>query len=347
MIDQLRTERTHQEAQHYFLQKLVKTSPTGILILDFDENITDLNPKCLEMLNLDKKELIGKSIYSFDNLLLKTIAELKTGDAKTINLSNAKTFKCAKSHFIDRGFPRYFIMIEELTAEILAAEKKAYGKVIRMMAHEVNNSIGAVNSILDTTIQLNEASKTTNEALQIAFERNEHLSLFMRNFADVIRLPLPHLSPINLHDLIIKTSQLMQFKAAEKHIVFKFALINSELNTINNAELNTINNLELNTINNPVFTIKADVNQMEQVLINIIKNAIEAIGKDGVITFKTSLNPRQLLIEDTGCGISENIDNQLFTPFFSTKTYGQGVGLTLIRDILTAHEFDLDRKSVV
>ena len=380
MIDQLRTERTHQEAQHYFLQKLVKTSPTGILILDFDENITDLNPKCLEMLNLDKKELIGKSIYSFDNLLLKTIAELKTGDAKTINLSNAKTFKCAKSHFIDRGFPRYFIMIEELTAEILAAEKKAYGKVIRMMAHEVNNSIGAVNSILDTTIQLNEASATTNEALQIAFERNEHLSLFMRNFADVIRLPLPHLSPINLHDLIIKTSQLMQFKAAEKHIFLKFALINSELNTINNAELNAINNAELNTINNAelntiynaelntiynaelntiynaelntiynaelnaiynaAFIIKADLNQMEQVLINIIKNAIEAIGKDGVITFKTTLNPRQLLIEDTGCGISENIDSQLFTPFFSTKTYGQGVGLTLIRDILTAHQFD-------
>ena len=380
MIDQLRTERTHQESQHYFLQKLVKTSPTGILILDFDENITDLNPKCLEMLNLERKELIGKSVYSITHPLLKTIAELKTGDAKTINLSNAKTFKCAKSHFIDRGFPRYFIMIEELTAEILAAEKKAYGKVIRMMAHEVNNSIGAVNSILDTTIQLNEASATTNEALQIAFERNEHLSVFMRNFADVIRLPLPHLSPINLHELIIKTSQLMQYKAAEKHIVFKFALINSqlnainntelnainndelnainndelnainndelnainntELNAINNTELNAINNAELNAINNTEFIIKADLNQMEQVLINVIKNAIEAIGKDGVITFKTSLNPRQLFIEDTGCGISENIDSQLFTPFFSTRTYGQGVGLTLIRDILTAHQFD-------
>ena len=331
MIDQLRTERTHQEAQHYFLQKLVTTSPTGILILDFDENITDLNPKCLEMLNLDKKKLIGKSIYSIDNPLLKTIAALKTGDAKTINLSNAKTFKCAKSHFIDRGFPRYFIMIEELTIEILAAEKKAYGKVIRMMAHEVNNSIGAVNSILDTTIQLNEASATTNEALQIAFERNEHLSLFMRNFADVIRLPLPHLELINLHDLIIKTSQLMQFKAAEKHIVFKLTFINSELNTINNA----------------AFIIKADLNQMEQVLINIIKNAIEAIGKNGVITFKTTLNPRQLFIEDTGCGISESINNQLFTPFFSTKTYGQGVGLTLIRDILTAHQFDFDLYNAV
>jgi len=208
MIDQLRTERTHQEAQHYFLEKLVTTSPAGILILDFDENITDLNPKCLKILNLDKENLIGKSIDAFDNPLLKTIAELQTGDAKTISLSNAKTFKCVKAHFIDRGFPRYFIMIEELTAEILAAEKKAYGKVIRMMAHEVNNSIGAVNSIIDTTIQLNEASLTTNEALKIAFERNKHLSLFMRNFADVIRLPLPQLELINLRELVIKTTQL-------------------------------------------------------------------------------------------------------------------------------------------
>ena len=424
MIDQLRTEKTQQEAQHYFLEKLVNTSPTGILILDFDNKIADLNPKCAEIMNLTQKELIGKSIYSFDNHLLKTIADLETGASKIINLSNAKTFKCAKSHFIDRGFPRYFIMIEELTAEILAAEKKAYGKVIRMMAHEVNNSIGAVNSILDTTIQLNEASKETNNALQIAFDRNEHLSTFMRNFADVIRLPLPYLIPLNINELVLKMAQLMTFKAAEKGIIFqlelsdfngeiiKLQLINSELNVIknelndlelispelnvikdefndlalNNSELNVIknelndlelNNSELNVNKNefndlelinselnasknelndlntnaltseiknlkliPPLSIKADFNLMEQVLINIIKNAIEAIGKNGVITFRTTAKPLQLFIEDTGCGISESIENQLFTPFFTTKPYGQGVGLTLIRAVLTAHNFD-------
>ena len=63
------------------------------------------------------------------------------------------TYKLQKSHFIDRGFPRHFVMIEELTAEILAAEKKAYGKVIRMMAHEVNNTIGPVNSIMQSALQ--------------------------------------------------------------------------------------------------------------------------------------------------------------------------------------------------
>ena len=66
MIDQLRTERTHQEAQHFFLQKLVTTSPTGILILDFDNKIADFNPKCAEILNLGKKDIIGKSVYDFD-----------------------------------------------------------------------------------------------------------------------------------------------------------------------------------------------------------------------------------------------------------------------------------------
>jgi two-component system, NtrC family, nitrogen regulation sensor histidine kinase NtrY len=320
MIDQLRTERTHQEAQHYFLEKLVTTSPTGILILDFDNKIADLNPKCAEMLNFNKKEIIGQPIFSFANPLLKTIAELETGASKTINLNSAKTFKCAKSHFIDRGFPRYFIMIEELTAEILAAEKKAYGKVIRLMAHEVNNSIGAVNSILDTTIQLNEASESTNEVLQIAFERNEHLSHFMRNFADVIRLPEPRMEVVSLNELVTKTAHLMRFKAQENAVVFNLELENSGLGR--------------------PLSIKADFNQMEQVLINIIKNAIEAIGKDGVITFKTTSNPLQLFIEDTGRGISKDVENQLFTPFFTTKAYGQGVGLTLIREILTVHGFD-------
>jgi two-component system, NtrC family, nitrogen regulation sensor histidine kinase NtrY len=347
MIDQLRTERTHQEAQHYFLEKLVKTSPTGILILDFDNKIADLNPKCLEILNLDKNKLIGQLIYFFNNPLLKTIAELKTGESKTINLNSAKTFKCAKSHFIDRGFPRYFIMIEELTVEILAAEKKAYGKVIRLMAHEVNNSIGAVNSILDTTIQLNEARESTNEALQIAYERNEHLSQFMRNFADVIRLPEPRMEYINLNELITKTAHLMRFKAQENNIIFKLELDDNLKFQIPNSNLNGNNSTSENLtfeIKNWEFlgplSIKADFNQMEQVLINIIKNAIEAIGKDGVITIKTTAHPPQLFIEDTGRGISKDVESQLFTPFFTTKAYGQGVGLTLIRDILTAHNFD-------
>ena len=328
MIDQLRTERTLQQEQHFFLDKLIHTSPIGIIILDFDENIATINPKALVFLNKLEADLIGQSIHHLDNSFCKTIAMLKKNDFTTLNTEGVKKFKIQKTEFIDRGFARSFVMIEELTMEIFEAEKQAYGKVIRMMAHEVNNSIGAVNSILDTTIQLNEASDDTNQALKIAYERNEHLSHFMRHFADVIRLPEPRREIFDLQNLVKKVAQLMEFKAKEKNIIFQFDF-QSE-------------------IPNPKseIVISADVEQMEQVLINIIKNAIEAIstvpmdffGK-GEINFKTGLNPKQLMIEDNGKGISESVEKQLFSPFFTTKVYGQGVGLTLIRDILTNHGF--------
>jgi two-component system nitrogen regulation sensor histidine kinase NtrY len=91
-------------------------------------------------------------------------------------------------------------MIEELTNEILESEKNAYGKVIRMMAHEVNNTLGATDSILQTTssVLTDESFLDVREALQIASDRNQRLTKFMRNFADVVRLPLPALEQTDI-----------------------------------------------------------------------------------------------------------------------------------------------------
>lgn len=325
MVDQLRHERTKQEQQHYFLEKLVQTSPTGILILDFDDNIANINPKVCEILGLEAHELIGKSIFDFDKVLLQAISTLKTGESKTISLNGIQTYKCQKSHFIDRGFPRYFVMIEELTAEILQAEKKAYGKVIRMMAHEVNNSIGSVNSILDTTVQLQEHDSDIKYALEIAIQRNDHLNYFMRNFADMVRLPEPRPEKIDLNELLRNAVQLMEFKASASGI-----------------------RLEMHLTEMP-FLILADLHQLEQVIINIIKNSIESIeiqklrnpdsAPDGLITIKTTFTKKQLVIEDNGLGISPEAEQQIFSPFFTTKENGQGIGLTLIREILVNHGF--------
>jgi nitrogen fixation/metabolism regulation signal transduction histidine kinase len=331
MVDQLRQERTQQEQQHYFLEKLVQTSPTGILILDFDDNIANINPKVCEILGLEAKELIGKSISDFDKVLLQAISTLKTGESKTISLNGIQTYKCQKSHFIDRGFPRYFVMIEELTAEILNAEKKAYGKVIRMMAHEVNNSIGSVNSILDTTIQLQENDSDIKYALEVAIQRNDHLNYFMRNFADMVRLPAPRPEKVDLNELLRNVIQLMEYKALQSDITLTAQLTEMP------------------------FLILADLHQLEQVMINIIKNAIESIeirklrnpdpAPVGLITIKTSFKPKQLVIEDNGIGISPEAEQQIFSPFFTTKENGQGIGLTLIREVLVNHGFQYSLKT--
>jgi nitrogen fixation/metabolism regulation signal transduction histidine kinase len=326
MIDVLRTERTKQEEQHFFLEKLIQTSPTGIIILDYDNKVQQLNPKAIRLLGVDEKAIVNQMVDEIDHPVMKQISGLQSGEAKTITLSGVTTYKLQKSHFIDRGFPRVFIMMEELTAEILEAEKKAYGKIIRMMAHEVNNTIGPVNSILQSTLKTNEINGEQNgtlkNALQVAVDRNQNLNIFMRNFADLVRLPLPNRRRIDLHKLIGNITTLMTLKAGEKEIEFEYHL------------------------SNELIFISADEQQMEQAIINIVKNAIEAIEEKGTITFTTSCHPSQLIISDTGEGIDELTSAELFTPFFSTKKDGQGVGLTLIREILINHHYKFSLQSV-
>jgi two-component system nitrogen regulation sensor histidine kinase NtrY len=327
MIDELRKERTKQEEQHFFLEKLIQTSPTGIIIFDYEDNVQQINPKALEILDIDEKEMRGKSLHETQHPVIQQITQLKSGEAKTITLSGAATYKIQKSHFMDRGFPRHFITIEELTAEILAAEKKAYGKVIRMMAHEVNNTIGPVNSILESALNTDDLWKENKNdsllnALQIAVDRNQNLNSFMRNFADVVRLPEPDKKRIDQHQLIHSVIKLMELKASEKHVEFEFHLTNEP------------------------FYVSADAQQMEQVLINVVKNAIEAIEEKGTITFETDLQKRKLIITDTGKGIPLHVAENLFSPFFSTKKDGQGIGLTLVREILLNHGFEFSLKTV-
>jgi two-component system, NtrC family, nitrogen regulation sensor histidine kinase NtrY len=320
MIDELRTERTKQQEQYFFLTQIIHSSPTGILILDFDERITDLNPKAIDILGLNKAQLLGKSLENSTNSILESISTLKKGSSITVNTEGVKKYKIQKAEFIDRGFQRRFVMIEELTMEILEAEKHAYGKVIRMMAHEVNNSIGAVNSILDTSLQMEQDAEVAN-ALKIAIERNDHLNHFMRNFADIIRLPEPHKESLDLRILLKNVTTLMEYRAREKNIQFEF------------------NFSQVETASLPPLSILADMEQMEQVLINIVKNAIEAIDNQGIIHFEIHAQSKQLWIHDTGKGIPHALEQNLFSPFFTNKNGGQGIGLTLTREILTKHGF--------
>ena len=323
LIDQLRTERTLQQEQHFFLEKLVETAPTGIVLLDYDGNITGINPRALQWAGLDRegKSLVGQPVSQMEHPIFRTMAGMKNGASQTLSMPDARTFKIQKSQFIDLGFPRSFVMIEELTSEILEAEKRSYGKVIRMMAHEVNNSIGAVNSILDTTLHLHTGAPEVRDALAVAIERNDHLNQFMRNFADVIRLPQPRKETFDVNTLLKKVAQLMEFNARERAVVYEWQLSET-----------------------PVM-INADAGQLEQVLINVVKNALESIQSGGHIEWSTQQNPPQLTVTDTGKGIPAELEDKLFSPFFSNKSGGQGIGLTLAREILTAHGFPFSLKT--
>lgn len=313
MMDALRDERTKQEAQHFFLEKLIHTSPTGIIILDYDNQVKQINPKAQEM--------IGKKTGH----LLKELEGLKIGESKTIKLGALNTYKVQKSNFIDRGFARVFVMIEEVTAELFEAEKNAYGKVIRMMAHEVNNTVGPVNSILNLALNSKDlwessAKAPLHNAIQVAVERNQNLNLFMRNFADLVKLSPVNKIQVNIVPMIHAVADLMELHARKHNIEIQFQLP-----------------LE--------YFIMADAVQIEQVLINIMKNAIEAVEGQGVVKFTLDPIKKTFIIEDNGKGISEELSEKLFSPFFSTKKDGQGIGLTLVREILLNHGFGFSLKT--
>jgi two-component system, NtrC family, nitrogen regulation sensor histidine kinase NtrY len=321
MIDRLREERTRQEQQHFFLDKLIQTSPTGIIILDFDGLITELNPKARELLSLAMEApILGRSIADIDHPIARVAAALSSGETQTVHIQGLETYKCRKAHFIDRGFARPFIMVEELTGEILRAEKNAYSKIIRMMAHEVNNTIGAINSILNATLSYadrlsEEEGREFWEAQTVCIERNDRLNRFMRNFADIVRLPAPHREPYPLDRLLRDIARLMEGQAAERQIA-----VSTELP------------------GHPVYA-GIDVQQMELVLVNAVKNSMDSIDRGGEIHLVLREKPLAILIRDNGPGIPPELEEKLFSPFFTTKKEGQGVGLTLSREILHNHGF--------
>jgi two-component system nitrogen regulation sensor histidine kinase NtrY len=316
MIDQLREERTKLHEQHFFLEKLIAASPISIIILDFDDHIESMNVKATQLFKNETAHFKGKKLEETGHPILMELTHIPDGESRVIKTNGVVTFKVQRSHFMDQGFRRSFLMIEELTNELLESEKNAYGKVIRMMAHEVNNTLGATDSILQTTgaFLTDESFRDIREAILVASERNRRLTRFMRNFADVVRLPMPVKESTDMIKLVKDVVVFMELAAAGNGVIIQTFL----------PDFPVIKNM--------------DTGQMEHVLVNVIKNAIEACKQGNEIHLE--LSESNLIIRNNGTPIDPEVGTQLFNPFFSTKRDGQGIGLTLTREILLNHGFE-------
>ena len=319
----LRQERIKLQENNFFLNKLIEAGKSGIIIFDFNGNIIKLNRVAKDLLGLNDDNIII-SLSNIDGKMANELLQLHDGDNRIIRIDGVKRYRAYRSGFMDNGFQRPFIIIEELTQELIKAERQSYEKVIRMMSHEINNSVCAVNSIIDSVITFNESVNhplvnDIREALEVSRNRNQNLTNFMRNFANVVKIPKPILVNTNINSLIHNTVQLMIPLASSSGVQIKIV-----------------------TPNQPVI-IKADATQIEQVIINCIKNSIEACQHKGVITVQLTNNC--LSVIDNGNGISADNQQKLFTPFFSTKPNGQGIGLTIIREVLSNHGFNFSLTS--
>ena len=323
MVDHLRNERVRLAEQHHFLSQVLHVSPSGIVILDFDQCVATMNPAAERLLETAAADIVGRRLDALNSPLAAALDALEPGDARVVGLRGARRVKCQHGTFLDRGFVRSFLLVEELTEELRQFERAAYEKLIRVMSHEVNNTVAASNSLLHSSLnyagQLEPASRHDfTDAIGIVIERTEQLDAFMSGFAEVFRLPPPIVQPTELVAVLEGIVRLLSAKPDAAGIVWRWDLDQRSV------------------------CVPMDRGQMEQALLNIVKNAVEAIDGEGTITLRVSSQSGRtvLVIEDSGSGISSEAQANLFTPFFSTKPHGQGIGLTLVQEILAGHGFD-------
>lgn len=315
MMEQLKNERLRLREQNNFLDLLIKASPMGVILTTLDEDLSELNPMAQKMLGVRQEDVLGKKMNEIDSPLAAELANVPKGETATVRLNDSNIYRCTHSSFIDRGFQHPFFLIESLTDEVMKAEKKAYEKVIRMIAHEVNNTTAGITSTLDTVEQAlstEEGMDDICDVMRVCIERCFSMSRFITRFADVVKIPEPTLTPVDLNDLAFTCKRFMEGMCADRNI--KLCL----------------------EIDETLKEVKMDASLFEQVLVNIIKNAAESIEKDGEIIVRT-LSPATIEVVDNGKGISKEVEAKLFSPFFSTKPNGQGIGLIFIREVLMRH----------
>lgn len=317
LIDKLRAERLLNREQESLLRLLIDASPMGVIMLDFNRKISMVNSSFLKLCPKEEvNRLLGKEFSELNCDLVPEMIEVPLGSSAIIRKGNFRIYRCYHLNFIQEGFKREFYLLESLTDEIMKAEKSAYEKVIRTISHEVNNSMGGVRSVLEI---MNETSEDEDlkKVIESCENRCERMCNFIREYADVVKMSDP----------IIKEFDLVN----EINLMVPF------LNQMLPEEISLHLSFPQHSVN-----INGDSSQLQQVMLNIIKNAAESI--EGIGWIKIMVNQSQegtvMEIANNGKPITSEISRQLFTPFFTTKPTGKGIGLTFVREVLNRHKAD-------
>lgn len=317
LMEQLKNERLRLRAQNDFLDLLIAASPLGVIVLDHDGRISDINPSGKRILGVEGlEEIQGYTPREVRGRVRIDFSDVPLRQTRTIRLGDGSIFQCRHDSFVDKGFARSFFFIESLTEEVRRAEKKAYEKVIRMIAHEVNNSTAGITSSLTTIGEELENIPHTEELrniMKICVGRCYDMSHFITRFAEVVKIPPADLQPTDLNRLVLNLSKFMETLCYGRDI--KLTIVPDD----------ALAPLQIDTI------------LMQQVLLNVVKNSVESIGDHGHITIMMDAVENSLTITDDGVGISSETAAKLFSPFFSTKPTGQGLGLLFVREVLTQH----------
>jgi len=327
---QMQTARFTAEQKSEFFKTLLVHINLAVIVCDAKGQVIESNPAVSRLLgkninHLDALNHIGTLILNAQKPIQSTVQWLQgeQQDTLTLQVSIAEI----------QGKTRKIITLQSIHDLLLNKEQQAYKRLTHVLTHEVANTITPLASLAQTCQELMPEALIFNdveskEDLQLALStlatRTEYLGKFIESFKEISSLPSPTLAPTQIVPIVERLALLHRQQLAENNIVLDIVIQHQQLVMLDSA-------------------------QIEQVLINLMTNAIDALSihKDQQqikITLTVGQNSAQQLyveIADNGLGIAAHVVDMIFVPFFTTKQQGSGIGLSLSRQIMANHGGDL------
>ena len=335
VLEAFRKARSEKEEHWLYLNTIVQQVNTGLLSFDDNGEIQLINPIAKKFLGIMQIKNIEELKQSNNNLYQQL---LEVGPGKSL-LHKGKfdiQLNLQATEVRIRGNSYKLVTLQNITPELQKQEITAWQNLSRVLRHEIMNSITPISSLTSTLKEIltydlvaknnhfelgKENAEDLREGLHTIESRSKGLIKFIDAYRDYTSLPKPNIQAVKLKELMMKVSGLLVNDIKNKNIEFTCTCDPEDL------------------------VIQADEELIEQVLINLIKNAAEALHEtEGAkITFSGDIESGEVLVkvEDNGPGIIREAIDQIFIPFYSTKRTGSGIGLSLSRQIMQMHNGSL------
>jgi two-component system, NtrC family, nitrogen regulation sensor histidine kinase NtrY len=333
VLDQLRTGRAQREEQAQYLQSVIAHIPVALVSVD--------EYGAVQLMNLAARRLFETTctdishLARFGEAFATSLGSLKPGDAMIVRMERgggALQLKAAVTGLVLSGVRHRLISLQNIETELTAHELAAWQSVIRVMAHEVMNSLTPISSlagtagdiVTDVMAQLPQDSPErakladAQEALETMARRSEGLLHFVQNHRRITKRMIVQLDVVPVRRVFARLQRLLAGELAARNIALTTA------------------------VEPETLEVSADIELLDQALINLLRNAMEAMrdGQPGKIALTGGLEAGGrvvIAVADNGPGIATDQRDKVFVPFYTTKRQGSGVGLTLVRQIATVH----------
>lgn len=344
IIEEFKKNRIAKEEQYNYLQTIVQHVPIGIIVYNKRGEIDIFNKEVKKLLNFSNIKNI-QELSKIKPNLPQLLLNIKTGDKDLVKIFienqilqlsiYATEFRLRKEDYI-------LISLQDIHLELEEKEIDSWQKLIRVLTHEVMNSITPISSLASTVNELlvdektkklktqnidDETAESVQTALNIIEKRSQGLKNFIEIYRNYTRIPKPNFRYFSLSDFFERNLQLLKPKIDKLNISCSYNIFPNDL------------------------MLTADPDLMDQVIINLFLNAIDAVKKTSnpkisIQAFQNTKGKILINVSDNGYGIKPDILDKIFMPFFTSKKSGSGIGLSLSRQIMHIHKGNIFVKSI-